>query len=111
MLGQMGEIQRNIQGIGILVGSQRPFVSFLLKNWPLTAIAAVALGVRGYERYKKHELTSYNILADAGLILSPLIGLALINQIAQQDAMFQAQMAAAQAGAQTATPQPTPAAS
>jgi hypothetical protein len=96
MLGHFGDIQKNVQGIGILVGTNRPFVNFLLKNWPLTAIAAVALGVRGYERYKKNELTSYNILADAGLILSPLIGLALINQIAQQDAMFQAQQAAAQ---------------
>lgn len=104
----MGDIQRSIQGIGILVGTQRPFVSFLLKNWPLTAIAGVALGVRGYERYKKGELTSYNILADAGLILSPLIGLALINQIAQQDAMFQAQMAAAQAQQPPVTGQPTP---
>lgn len=105
----MGEIQRNVQGIGILVGSNRPFVSFLLKNWPLTAIAGFALGVRGYERYKKGELTSYNILADAGLILSPLIGLALINQIAQQDAIMQQQLVANQVPSiPTVTGQMTP---
>ena len=79
-----------MKGLGIIVGTQRPFCSFLIKNWPLTLLAAWGMYARGKHRWDQGEFTSYNLLADAGLILSPLIGLAILNQIAQQDALFQA---------------------
>lgn len=85
MLGQLPEINRAVQGIGFVVGTQRPFIGFLLKNWPLTLIAGFALVAKGRERHKKGELSTYNVLADAGLVLSPLVGLALINQLAAAD--------------------------
>ena len=85
MLGNLPEINRAVQGIGFVVGTQRPFVSFLLKNWPLTLVAGFALVAKGRERHKKGELSTYNLLADAGLVLSPLVGLALINQLAAAD--------------------------
>jgi hypothetical protein len=94
MLGNLGEIQRNMQGIGVVIGTQRPFLSFLVKNWPLTAVAAWGLYARGKHRWDKNEFTSYNLLADAGLILSPLIGLAILNQIAQQDQLLSAMQSA-----------------
>lgn len=102
MLGQLPEINRAMQGIGVVVGSQRPFVRFLVKNWPLALIAGFALYARGRERWKKKEFTSYNLMADAGLILSPLVGLALLNQLAAEQDAAQAQAAAA------AQPQPAP---
>ncbi len=85
MLGHLPDINRAVQGIGVIVGTQRPFVGFLLKNWPLTLVAGFALFAKGRERHKKGELSTYNILADAGLVLSPLVGLALINQLAAAD--------------------------
>jgi len=84
MLSHLPEIQRTVQGMGILAQTQRPFVRFLIKNWPLTLVAGFALFAKGKERYGKGELNTYNVLADAGLVLSPLVGLALINQLAAQ---------------------------
>jgi len=43
-------------------------------------IGAFALYARGRERWKKNEFTTYNLMADAGLILSPLVGLALLTE-------------------------------
>lgn len=83
MLGHLPEINRTIKGIGFLVDDQKPFIRFLIQNWPLAAIAAFAMFAKGRERYKSGELTVYNVLADAGLVLSPLVGLALINQLAK----------------------------
>lgn len=85
MLSHLPEISRTIQGMGILTQTQRPFVQFLIKNWPLTIVAGFALFAKGRERLKKGDLTTYNVLADAGLVLSPLVGLALINQLAAAD--------------------------
>lgn len=84
MLGQLPEIDRAVQGIGVLVGTQRPFIAFLMKNWPLVLIGGFAMYARGRERWKKSEFTTYNLMADAGLILSPIVGLALLNQLAQE---------------------------
>ena len=87
MLGNLPEVNRTIQGIGFLVGEQRPFVRFLIQNWPLAAIAAFAMFAKGRQRLKDGDLTVYNVMADAGLVLSPLVGLALINQLAQGQQM------------------------
>lgn len=98
MLEALPEIQSTVRGLGVIVGTQRPFCSFLLKNWPLTLLAAWGMYARGKHRWDQGEFTSYNLLADAGLILSPLIGLAILNQIAQQDQLLQ----------QATQPQPAP---
>lgn len=95
MIGQIPEIDRTMKGLGVLVGTQRPFIRFLISNWPLVAIAGFALYARGRERWKKSEFTAYNLMADTGLILSPLVGLALLNQLAQDQADRAAATAAA----------------
>lgn len=97
-------LNTTIQGLGFAIGQQRPFLGFLVKNWPLTLIAGLALFGKLYERHKKGDLTTYNALADAGLVLSPLVGLALLNQLAKQEQMMNPE--AAQAIAQTAPPAP-----
>lgn len=89
MLGHLPEVNRAIKGIGFLVGDQKPFVRFLIQNWPLAAIAGFAMFAKGRERYKNGDLTVYNVLADAGLVLSPLVGLALINQLAKNQEIMQ----------------------
>ena len=86
MLDQIPQINRTMQGIGVLAGTQRPFLSFLGRNWILVGIAGLAMYARGRERWKKGEFTTYNLMADAGLILSPLVGLALLNQLALDQA-------------------------
>ena len=88
MLGAGGNIDRlntTIQGIGIVAGQNRPFVSFLAKNWPLAVIAGIAMYSKVSERRKKRELTAYNTFTDLGLILSPLVSLAVLNQLAQAE--------------------------
>ncbi len=85
MLQHFGQIGSVVTGMNVLVENQKPFVRFLVKNWPLVAIAGVAMACRLRERYKAKELSAYNIMADAGLMLSPLVGMALLNQLAEQD--------------------------
>lgn len=85
MLSQMGNVAGTMKGLGVLASTQRPFVQFLIKNWPLAMIAGYALFVRGKDRWNKGELNAYNAFADAGLILTPLVGLALLNNLAQED--------------------------
>lgn len=85
MLNNLGQIQGAMNGVGFMLGTQKPFVSFLVKNWPLAVIAGFAMYGKINERTKKGDLTVYNGLADLGLVLSPLVGLALLNQMAQQE--------------------------
>ena len=94
MLQQMGNVAGTMKGLGVLAATQRPFVQFLIKNWPLAMVAGYALFIRGRERWKKGELNTYNAFADAGLILTPLVGLALLNNLAQEE---QTRLQAAQA--------------
>ncbi len=91
MLGELPQINSAVQGIGFMVGTQRPFVSFLMRNWPLALIGGFAMFARGRERYMKGELTTYNVMADVGLILSPLVGLALLNQLAREEQLLATQ--------------------
>jgi hypothetical protein len=95
MLQYIPQVDATIRGVGTIVGTQRPFVAFLMKNWPLAALAGVALAVRLRERHKKSELSLYNGMADLGLILSPLVGLALLNQLAREEQVLAAQQAPA----------------
>ncbi len=85
MLGHLNGINGAIGGMGFLVDKNRPFVNFLVKNWWLVAIAGIAVVSKSMERKKKGELTVFNSMADVGLILSPLVGLALLNQLAGQE--------------------------
>jgi hypothetical protein len=90
MLGDLPQINRAVQGVGFVVGTQRPFVAFLMKNWPLALVGGFAMFARGRERLKKGEFNTYNLMADAGLILSPLVGLALLNQLAREEQQLDA---------------------
>lgn len=103
MIQHLPEIQKTVQGLGVLVGTQRPFARFLVKNWPLALIAGFAMYGRCRERYQKGELNVYNGMADVGLILSPLVGLALLNQLATEDKQRADQEALAVAAGQAQT--------
>ncbi len=85
MLGQLGQINGAIGGMGFLVDKNRPFVNFLVKNWWLAAIAGVAITGRILERKKKGEINTFNLMADVGFVLTPLVGLALLNQVACEE--------------------------
>jgi hypothetical protein len=86
MLQHLTNIDKTVQGLGFLVGQQRPFVQFLVRNWPLAAVAGLALYGKARHRHKAKELDVYNMMVDLGLILSPLVGLAVLNQLAHQQA-------------------------
>jgi hypothetical protein len=90
----LGRMNSRVSSLGFLVGQQRPFVSFLVKHWYLAAFAGLAMYGKVKERHKKGDLTSYNTMADLGLILSPLVGLALLNQLAEQHSVRQQMLAA-----------------
>lgn len=85
MLQHFGQIGAVVNGMGALVENQKPFVRFLVNNWPLTIIAGLAMAWRLKERHAAKELSAYNVMVDAGLMLSPLVALAMLNQLAQQD--------------------------
>jgi len=95
MLGDLRNFDQTVQNVGFIVESQRPFVSFLLKNWPLTLFAGMAIYGKLSERHHKKDLTAYNAMSDLGMVLSPIVGLALISQLAKDQAL-----AAAGAGPQ-----------
>lgn len=85
MLGQLQQIDGAVRGVGFLLGSQKPFVGFLVKNWPLALLAGVAMYGRLSERKQKGELNTFNAMSDMALILSPLVGLALLNNLAREE--------------------------
>jgi len=79
MLQHVGEINSAVKGISTIIGTQRPFVGFLVNNWPLTLIGGAVLWSRLRERHQKKTLSAFNVATDSGLVLAPLIGIALIN--------------------------------
>jgi len=85
MLGDLSRIDGTINGLSFLAGKNRPFVAFVAKNWWIAAIAGVAMASKVRERHKKNELTTYNTLMDLGMVLSPLVGLAMLNQLAANE--------------------------
>lgn len=92
-------------GLGVIASTQKPFVKFLIKAWPLALVAGWAAYVRVRHRLKQNELNTFNVLTDMGFILTPLVGLAMLNKIAEDNEMM-AKLAAGQASSQT--PQQSP---
>jgi len=82
MLGHLQQINGAVNGMGFLVDRNRPFINFLVKNWWLAGIAGLAITGRIMERKKKNELSTFNLMADVGFVLTPLVGLAMLNQLA-----------------------------
>lgn len=85
MMQHLGTIDQTMTGLNFLAGKNRPFVQFMTKHWWIVAIAGFAMYSKVTERHKKNDLTVYNTLTDLGLVLSPLVGLAMLNQLAAQD--------------------------
>lgn len=84
MLQYAPQINAAVKGLGAVVDNQHTVVRFLVKNWAISGIAGLALASQLYRRYKKGELTPFTGMTDAGLILSPMVALFTINQMAQQ---------------------------
>lgn len=84
MLEYAPKINAAVKGLGAVVDNQHTVVRFLVKNWAITGIAGLALASQFYRRYKKGELTPFNGFTDAGLILSPMVALFTIHQMAKQ---------------------------
>jgi hypothetical protein len=95
-------------GLGVIASTQKPFVKFLIKAWPLALVAGWAAYVRVRHRLKQNELNTFNVLTDMGFILTPLVGLAMLNKIAEDNEMMAklAQNAGGGGGVVQAPPNP-----
>ena len=88
MLQYIPDVNRAMGGLGVLASTQKPFVKFMIKAWPLALIAGWAAFVRVRHRLKQNELNTFNVLTDMGFILTPLVGLAMLNKIAEDNEMM-----------------------
>jgi hypothetical protein len=107
MLQYVGDVNRAMGGLGVLASTQKPFVKFMIKAWPLALVAGWAAFIRVRHRMKQGELNTFNVLTDMGFILTPLVGLAMLNKIAEDNEMM-AQIAANTAAQGTQAPQASP---
>jgi hypothetical protein len=106
MLQYLPDVNRAMGGLGVLAATQKPLVKFVIKAWPLALIAGWAIYTRVKHRVQHKELSTFNMLADFGFILTPIVGLAMLNKIAEDNEMM-AKLAAAQAP-QADPSQPSP---
>ena len=91
-------------GLGVIASTQTPFIKFLIKAWPLSLVAGYAIFHRVRHRMASKELTTFNVLTDMGFILTPLVGLAMLNKIAEDNEMM-AKIAAGQSPVAQQPPQ------
>lgn len=83
MLQYLPDMQRAMGGLGVIATTQKPIVKFMIKAWPLTLLAGYAVFVRLKHRYTSKELSAFNVLTDMGFILTPIVGLAMLNKLAE----------------------------
>lgn len=87
MIGQVIQhaptVNATLKGLGAILETQPTLVRFLVKNWPVSLLAGAALGSRLWTRYKKKDLTTFDALADVGMILGPVVALFTLQQMAQ----------------------------
>lgn len=105
MLRYADDINRTIRGLGAVVENQAPAIRLLVRNWPITAIAGIAVGTRMMQRYKKKELSTYNVFVDLGMILAPVVAFLTLQKLGTDQ---EAAKASANASAPGLTPLPTP---
>lgn len=84
MIRYAKDMNKAVAGIGAIVGNHSPFFTFLAKNWVLTGFFGLAFYGKLRHRYKNGELTTYMALVDAGMIMSPLVGIAILDNLARQ---------------------------
>lgn len=84
MLKHVPEINQTLKGLSVVLENQAPVVRFFLRNWPVTLLAGTALGTRLVQRYRKKELTAYNVVTDVGTIVGPIASLFLLVKLAQE---------------------------
>lgn len=85
MLKYAADINATVKGLGAIVDNQNSVIRFLIKNWPVTGIAAMALAGQLHRRWKKKDLSPFTVMSDTGMILTPVVALFTIQQMAKQD--------------------------
>lgn len=84
MIGYAADVNRTLKGLSAIVERQHPLIKLFVDNWPLTAAAGAALGVRYWRQYKSNNLSFWGGVQDAGIVISPLVGLFLLQKIAEE---------------------------
>jgi hypothetical protein len=79
-------IDQAARAMGSMVGpNQAPLVRICFKYWWLAVPAAVAAWVALKKRKDDGELNTFNIMADLGVILTPIIGLITLGEVIVKD--------------------------
>ncbi len=84
MLKYAADVNRTIKGMGAIVENQGPLVQMFVHNWALSGVAGAALGLRLWRQWQKGQLTFWGGVQDAGVVISPLVGLFLLQKIAEE---------------------------
>lgn len=84
MLQYAPQINATIKGLGAVIENQGPAVRMLAGAWPVTLLAGAALFFRFQDRWKKGELTLFHGLADAGMLLAPVVSLVILADFAKK---------------------------
>lgn len=83
MLQYISDVNKAVEGLGIIATNQGPLLRMLIRNWPLTVLAGGAIALRLYDRHKKGDLTLYTGMVDSGYILGPAVSLLFLAHLAR----------------------------
>jgi hypothetical protein len=83
MLQHAATINQTVKGLGALVDNQHSLISFLINNWPVTALAGAALAALLRRRIAKKELDFLNVFQDFGTVIIPVSTLFMLQRLAK----------------------------
>lgn len=90
MLQYATEVNRTMKGLAAVASNHSPLLGLFARNWPLIALAGGALAVRYYRQWKDGTLSYWQGVQDAGIVISPLVGIFLLQKIAEEKQVEQA---------------------
>jgi len=84
MIQYAPDVNKVVRGLSAVVEQQHPLVKMFIHNWAITGVAAAALGLRLWRQHKRGDLNFWNGVQDAGIVISPVVGLFLLQKIAEE---------------------------
>ena len=83
MLQHAAAINQTVKNLGAIVDNQSSMISFLIRNWPVTALAGAALTAMLRKRMSKKDLTFLTVFQDFGTVLIPVSTLFMLQRLAK----------------------------
>jgi len=84
MIQYASEVNQTMKGLAAVASNHSPLLALFAKNWPLIGVAGGALAVRYYRQWQSKTFSYWQAVQDAGIVISPLVGIFLLQKIAEE---------------------------